>query len=1244
MSLPHILKHIYKTGAEEAIVRGKKIFLTNGVRLIHNDEIIQQLTFRVRNDLYNNYYNVTISRYTDEKQMQVRCKCPYNMGDVCRHEAAALYYLNDLIISNSLKSSERSFDQKNTVIKMRSIELKLLRLYASETQFNEAEEIAKRNKMKILRAAEEMVEAELPINKQLFHVLLKRNDDSTFSTSCTCEEKQHPLCIHKTALFLQLLNNHGASYFDTIRNWDLQKNKLLGLYGYSLEDDLTNKFDFFYKEGKPFLKVLDNSIKKVNPEEKRVPSYAELKEAKVASPADYKKSVGLVLNLNETQFPYFRIELIEGEKKKDGNDFIGLVCALDASKYLDLSIYSLEDRAVVNAAKKIQSAEINKYIARNSPFGDLWESMKTDGDWTAENRKLFHEYAIPRLRKLFELLGDRVPFYILPAQLEFRTANLKKYTISFAPMQMSFDLKGSEANAELTVYYQLVTQKYKACENNFNGFSFFINDTHLYLPASSSDVICADELSGFMPHSLEGWEQYMEEIVLPYTKTKNIHLDSALVDMAPMTKPNLGIVLSEKSNYFILKPVFDYRGHKLNWSDETQYPIQENGKIVMIQRDKEAELHFVDQVASLHKHLRRSAAGDQFLLESKYALTENWIYTFFQTVKDWNIHVYGYENLQQFKFKKLKPKTRIHVSSNIDWFDTEIELDFGGQKADLNELQKSIQTKQNFVKLNDGTLGLLPEEWLKKYALLFKMSDIKDNKLKVKKVNFHVIDDLYESINEEDIRLELEEKKKLLMRSDLPSDQEIEIPSEVIADLRPYQKAGFQWLNYLQDVRWGGLLADDMGLGKTIQSLVVLQDYKNRNETLKAIIVCPTTLLHNWKTEIEKFTPGLSFYIHHGSMRTAKFEVIDSYDIIITTYGTLRSDIAFLNKSEFDYIILDESQAIKNPTSKTAKAAFVLQGKNKIALSGTPMQNNTFDIYSQMNFLNPGMLGSKEFFKEQFAVPIDKFQEVEAKEHLKKVIYPFLLRRTKEQVAKDLPEKTEMTLLCEMGPAQKRIYDEYKNLYRSKILGELDTRGFHKSQFSILQGLMRLRQICDSPSIIKGGEHAQVDSIKLDELTEQLQATVGEHKVLIFSQFLGMLSLIKNKLKEENIDHEYFDGSYTTTQRQAAIQRFQEDDHCRVFVISLKAGGMGLNLTAADYVYIMDPWWNPAVEQQAIDRTHRIGQTKNIFAYRFICKDTVEEKIMKLKEKKNALVKDIVSDDTGFVKNLTREDIEFLFS
>jgi non-specific serine/threonine protein kinase len=369
-----------------------------------------------------------------------------------------------------------------------------------------------------------------------------------------------------------------------------------------------------------------------------------------------------------------------------------------------------------------------------------------------------------------------------------------------------------------------------------------------------------------------------------------------------------------------------------------------------------------------------------------------------------------------------------------------------------------------------------------------------------------------------------------------------------------------------------------------------------------------------------------------------------SSDIVITTYGTLRSDIKLLVDIPFDYVILDESQAIKNPASKVTKAAGLLNSKNRLCLSGTPLQNNTFDIFAQMNFLNPGMLGSIEFFRQEFSIPIDKLGEQDRKDHLRKLLFPFILRRTKEQVAKDLPAKTETILYCEMEDEQRNIYDAYRNDFRDKILGTIEQQGIQRSQLTILQGLMKLRQICDSPAILNETDKFPNHSIKLEEIGRELTENISNHKALIFSQFLGMLALIKEKLRELEVDFEYFDGSTTAIERERAIQRFQNDENCRVFLISLKAGGVGLNLTAADYVYIVDPWWNPAVEQQAIDRTHRIGQTKNIFAYRMICKDTIEDKILQLQDRKRVLARDIISDDEGFVKSLSREDVEYLFS
>jgi non-specific serine/threonine protein kinase len=694
----------------------------------------------------------------------------------------------------------------------------------------------------------------------------------------------------------------------------------------------------------------------------------------------------------------------------------------------------------------------------------------------------------------------------------------------------------------------------------------------------------------------------------------------------------------------MIKPMFRYGQTEVEISAENHISVEDQGKLVYMKRNKAHEQVFIDWINELHPHLRKPEYESHFALHGKYVFSQNWFFQFFDKMKEADVDVFGYENLKNFRINKSKPNTSVHISSNLDWFDTEIEVNFDGLGVDVSDIQKALSLKQNYVALGDGSIGILPEEWLKKFSLLFKMADTQGKKLRVSKFNFSVIDEMMDLISDQDIIKELDEKKKLLLNENPESHSDIAIPEEINAVLRPYQVAGFQWLAYLEKVKWGGLLADDMGLGKTVQTLTFLQYYKTKNQGIHALVICPTSLLYNWENEIRKFAPQLTYLIHHGSSRTLKYTELSGYDIIISTYGTLRSDAELFAKNEVDYIVLDESQTIKNPNSKVAKAAQFIPARNRIALSGTPMQNNTFDLYSQMNFLNPGMLGNKEFFKEQFAKPVDKFQDQETKDHLRKLVYPFMLRRTKEQVADDLPDKTDITLYCEMGPQQRAIYEAYKNMYRSRILGSIEQQGIEKSQFAILQGLMKLRQICDSPAILRDEQKFDNHSAKLDELTRELEENTGEHKVLIFSQFLGMLALIREKLKQHQIPFQYFDGSYTAIQREQAINEFQNNQACRVFLISLKAGGMGLNLTAADYVYIVDPWWNPAVEQQAIDRTHRIGQTKNIFAYRMICKDTVEEKIMLLKEKKNSLVKDIISKDQHMIKQLTRDDVSYLFS
>lgn len=484
-----------------------------------------------------------------------------------------------------------------------------------------------------------------------------------------------------------------------------------------------------------------------------------------------------------------------------------------------------------------------------------------------------------------------------------------------------------------------------------------------------------------------------------------------------------------------------------------------------------------------------------------------------------------------------------------------------------------------------------------------------------------------------------QKQQRLLHLKDIPN---VEVPKQIKAQLRPYQQEGLNWMAFLEENQIGGCLADDMGLGKTLQIITFLQYLKNKNPKAKpSLIVAPTSLIFNWISEIEKFCPKMKVLSFIGNKRMDDFSSFNKYDVIISTYGSILNDVETLKNYPFNYLILDESQAIKNPNSKRYKAVCLLQAHNRLVLTGTPIENNTFDLYAQLNFVNPGLLGTMTHFRKEFSDYIDKEADVAVSNMLNRIINPFILRRTKEQVATELPEKTESVIYCEMDTHQRKVYDAYKLKIRDYLLRQVEENGVASSQMYILEGLTKLRQICNSTALINDEEDYGNSSIKLDNLTQIIKEKTGKHKILVFSQFVGMLQLIKNRLDAENIVYEYLDGQ--TKNRQDKVENFQNNPQVRVFLISLKAGGTGLNLTEADYVFLVDPWWNPAVENQAIDRCYRIGQTKKVMAYRMICRDTIEEKIASLQTKKHLVADSIITIDDK-PKSFDKEDIKKLFS
>jgi superfamily II DNA or RNA helicase len=589
----------------------------------------------------------------------------------------------------------------------------------------------------------------------------------------------------------------------------------------------------------------------------------------------------------------------------------------------------------------------------------------------------------------------------------------------------------------------------------------------------------------------------------------------------------------------------------------------------------------------------------------------------------------------------IQPATdfKLAVTSGIDWFELTGAVDFGGQSVPLPEVLAAARRGEARIRLGDGSMGMLPEEWLRKYGLLAGLGTEVEGTLRFSQSQASLLDSLLAS--QPGVRVDAGFSKAREHFREFDGVAPLDAPAGFEGTLRPYQRDGLGWLDYLHRFGFGGILADDMGLGKTIQVLSLLQRRKELKQAEgPALAVVPRSLVFNWIEEAAKFTPKLKILDYTGRGRPEMRKKFKKYDLIISTYGTVRTDIAELDDFEFDYVILDEAQAIKNSSSQAAKAARLLKGRHRLAMSGTPIENHLGELWSIFEFLNPGMLGSAGIFKGLTGTNIG--QDLEAREGLAKALKPFILRRTKAQVVQDLPEKTEQTLYCTMEPAQRRIYEELRTHYRNALLRK-GTTDLNKSKIEVFEALLRLRQAACHPGLL---DKARKDepSAKLDMLIPQLAEVVEEgHKVLVFSQFTSFLALVKEQLDKEGLVYEYLDGK--TRNRAERVERFQTDPDCPIFLISLKAGGLGLNLTAAEYVYLLDPWWNPAVEAQAIDRSHRIGQVNNVFAYRLICRDTVEQKIVDLQQQKRDLADAILNvDNKTILKSLSREDLEYLLS
>ncbi len=602
-------------------------------------------------------------------------------------------------------------------------------------------------------------------------------------------------------------------------------------------------------------------------------------------------------------------------------------------------------------------------------------------------------------------------------------------------------------------------------------------------------------------------------------------------------------------------------------------------------------------------------------------------------------------NLLNFGFEVSQPDSRdkkyfvgkavieVEVREGIDWFDIHAKIRFGEFEIPFKELRKFILRKKVEFKLPNGEIAIIPDAWLTKYADLFSLSETEGDREKpvLRKYHYHLVRELQ---REDLARVHISEKLRGL--DSFSGIREYPVPAGFVGALRPYQKAGYNWLRFLGEYRLGGCLADDMGLGKTVQALAMLQAEREAGITTPSLLIMPTSLVYNWEMEAQKFAPRLKVLTYTGGSRNKIMSRFNEADLILTSYGITRLDIDELEKFMFNYIILDESQVIKNPTSNIAKAVKRLHSKQKLVLTGTPMENTTLDLWSQMNFINTGLLGGQTYFRTEFQNPIEKKGDEAKTRKLNAVVKPFILRRMKSQVATELPEKVENIQYSVMSPEQEKRYEEVKSYYRSKILDQIDREGVNNTKFTLLEGLTKLRQLANHPRMIDARYPG--DSGKLEDVTHMLENALAEgHKLLVFSQFVKHLEIVKEYVRNNKIEFAYLDGA--SLDRREQVDKFNKDPHVRVFLISIKAGGLGLNLTEADYVFILDPWWNPAVEAQAVDRAHRIGQKRKVFTYKFITRKTVEEKILVLQKHKLKLSESLITTDENIIKNLSREDI-----
>jgi len=1222
----YIKRYIQFYSSYTIIQRGKLLFKNNAVKTaIYNDKMDSWL-LTVQG---SKQYIVQIVGIANNNIIHTSCTCPFDWGEMCKHTVAALMYLQNKNIEQVLEKKEVVDENRNSKGYYKIDNYKNITKKDVESRCNQT----------ILNR--------IPYYSQLFdmfkRVVIKTDNIEFYLSNYT---KDYIVTIFK---------DNNSIYIKSDEKINVSS-------GYKLSEAICLQLIALSKTPNLLDIIFNNIIKEFE---------QEVLENYGVKPKDFSKYFTLKFSLNDG------LKL----QKKEGN--IGIIPISDkgASYILDtintiattnfkVNIPTKEKREigfVINTdsyyANKLFTitpiiAKINKTGEKLvSKFEEYNEYHKTDFliNFTENQKEILSELDV------IENIDDKETFFNLSQKLIIKLSNEK---FVFNTDYSGYKIRKSDlteikvSNVPVSTFYN-VMQDSKFIKTNLqyklNNKIILPKDVILYsgLIEHNNILYSISDYNSYklitdLPNEMKMVKShkniFFNRVIKPLSQNNEVFFNEKTYNTETInldfTKKQ--VYLTEDDEYLVITPQVIYDNNtSVVLNQKGDILVNNDDKITSLKRNFELENEFIDLISELHENFEEQKVQRIFYLHNIEFTKNMWFYHFFDKMQHNDVEVFGLKDLKNFKYSPYKGKISTSVSSGQDWFDVNVELSFGDNIVKLSDIKKAVINKQKFIQLKDGTVGIIPSNWLSKLEKYFRNGEIKNDQLQISKLRFSIIDEMFDNIDDAVIIEEIIEKKKRI--AEFKQIDKINIPKTIKAKLRDYQKEGLNWLNFLDNMRWGGILADDMGLGKTLQILTFIQHISEKNKTPNLIIL-PTTLLFNWQKEIEKFAPKLKAFYHYGTNRIKETEHFSKYNIVFTSYGVLLRDIEYLSKYKFNYLILDESQAIKNPVSRRYKSVLLINAKNRIALTGTPIENGTFDLFAQMNFVNPGIFGSSKNFKDNYSVPIDKNGDEFIANELQKIINPFVLRRTKENVASELPTKTEDIIYCEMEKEQRQVYDAYRNEYRENLLGKISDEGLGKSKFMVLEALTRLRQICDSPALLKSDEIDVTQSIKIKEIVRHIKEKTSNHKVLIFSQFVGMLSIVKDELSKINISFEYIDGKCSVKQREQSVNNFQNNSNLRVFLISLKAGGTGLNLTAADYVYILDPWWNPAVENQAIDRCYRIGQDKKVFAYRMICKNTVEEKILKLQAKKTKIASDIVQADENIMKTININDIKELFS